>query len=307
MVRQFHGVPILYRNEDEWYELRRGGIGASDVAGILGISPYTSPFGVWVDKLGALDDDANEAMLIGKRFEAPILDEWESRSGLRAILRANLWMHPNYEWARATTDAIAAEHTDPLAVVEAKTDGSWGWDEIPIHYQAQGQWQMLVTGLGVAIFPVLHQGRRLEVYELEADKADQLYLFEKVKSFWFDHVVAEKAPPIDGAANRLLARIWPDHTEVEVEVDGSAVRKLAGVKAEIKRLEGEQEDLEAAIKLQLANAAVGLADGQVVCTWKTQTANRLDIKRLRAEKPDIAREFTSAGTNRVFRLTKGGS
>ena len=41
----------------EWLAWRRSGIGASDVAGILGISPWASPFTVWADKLGLLPDE----------------------------------------------------------------------------------------------------------------------------------------------------------------------------------------------------------------------------------------------------------
>lgn len=34
----------------EWLEWRRNGIGATDVAGILGVSPWASPWSVWADK-----------------------------------------------------------------------------------------------------------------------------------------------------------------------------------------------------------------------------------------------------------------
>ena len=43
-----------------------------------------------------------------------------------------------------------------------------------------------------------------------------------------------------------------------------------------------------------------------LATWKSQTSNRLDSTRLRAERPDIAAEYTKTTESRVLRLSKRG-
>mgnify|MGYP000308297088 CR=1 FL=1 len=44
----------------DWKLWRRGGLGASDLPAILGISPWASPFSVWADKCGLLPDEDDE-------------------------------------------------------------------------------------------------------------------------------------------------------------------------------------------------------------------------------------------------------
>ena len=38
-------------SREEWLEWRRGGLGGSDVAGVLGVSPWATPFSVWWSKV----------------------------------------------------------------------------------------------------------------------------------------------------------------------------------------------------------------------------------------------------------------
>ena len=45
------GIP-----EDEWLALRRTGIGGSDIAALLGMNRYTSPYELYLDKRGELPD-----------------------------------------------------------------------------------------------------------------------------------------------------------------------------------------------------------------------------------------------------------
>ena len=44
----------------DWLAWRRKGIGASDIAGILGISPWASPWSVWADWILSTFDDVDE-------------------------------------------------------------------------------------------------------------------------------------------------------------------------------------------------------------------------------------------------------
>lgn len=306
-----HAIQIPYQGEDEWLRLRREGIGASDIAGILGISPWTTPFSVWASKIGALPDDPNEEMDWGKLLEDIVLDRWERDSHLWAVARATLWQHPEHEWARCSLDALAAEApfdiarellVEPLAVVEAKTDGHWQWDEIPLHYRAQGQWQMLVTGLDRVIFPVLHQGRRFRVYELEADWEDQEALFKAAERFWTDYVQGNRSPDVEASDNQLLANVWPHHIDSERELDLKHVAALSRVRERIGRWEELKDLLEARLKATLGPAAIGTVSGEKAISWKTQKSRRIDATRLRAMRPDVAEEFTYEQESRVFRL-----
>lgn len=302
-----------FADRAEWLEARRGGIGSSDIAAIVGVSPWGTPWSVYVDKIGAapLDDEGTEAMAWGRILEDTILDQWQERTGLFAGFRQCLAVHPVHDWARVTVDAIAVESKMPdpgtapgLYPIEVKVSSDWRWDEIPLHYQAQGQWQMAVTGYDAVEFVVLHNARRLATYTLTADYDDQQALLAAAEKFWTEHVLAEVAPPVSGDDNRLLGEVYPQHDdEAAVEVEASLVSELVGIKAEQKALEGRRDEVEARIKEQLGEAAVGRDDdGQVVVTWKTQPANRFDSKRLKAEQPEIYRAYMPTDkTTRVLR------
>ena len=47
-------VSTLGMSREEWLEKRKGSIGGSDAAAILGISRFATPYTVWADKTGRL-------------------------------------------------------------------------------------------------------------------------------------------------------------------------------------------------------------------------------------------------------------
>ena len=56
----------------KWERARRGGIGGSDVAAIMGISKYRSPYEVWLEKTGRVepkDISGKQAVEWGNRLE----------------------------------------------------------------------------------------------------------------------------------------------------------------------------------------------------------------------------------------------
>lgn len=301
-----------FEDRASWLEARRGGIGSSDIAAIVGVSPWGTPWSVYVDKIGAvsLDDEGNEAMAWGRILEDTILDQWQQRTGLHAHHRQTLAVHKEHDWVRVTVDALASESSRPtileaaLYPLEVKVSSDWRWDEIPLHYQAQGQWSMLVTGFDQVEFVVLHNARRLETYTLKADYDDQQALLAAASDFWENHVLAEVPPPVSGDDNKALNLVYPWHEEEsEVPVEVELVKELVAIKAEQKLLESRRDDLEARIKEALKDAEIGVDDdGEKIVSWKTQSNNRFETSRLKAEQPDIYRAYMPTDkTTRVLR------
>ncbi len=195
----WHGIPIPFTNRNDWLEKRRAGIGASDVAGIVGLSPYSSPYSVWADKTKGLEKEETRAMHMGRMLEDVVVAEFETETGLYVGVRELLVRHPDYEWVMATVDGVAFEHPidgtwieaaadaaedravrdmlsrsldypgkvytpawtmAALGNVQLKTEALFGrWTRVPDHYETQVQWEMLATGLTQTWIPVLHGGR----------------------------------------------------------------------------------------------------------------------------------------------------
>jgi putative phage-type endonuclease len=281
----FTGIP-LPQNPDvdraAWLAARREGIGASDVAAILGVSPWGSAYQVWADKTGRTDPDdesrVNDAMRWGRLLENTILDAWAVRDGMQTIHRNGLFRSNTIDWMQTTVDGIVLadptswELADAAGLAEVKTDGYTEWDEIPVHYEIQGTWGMLTTGMTHTWFPVLHGGRKLRVYEMSIDRDLAARLVEEMDRFWTDHVLADTPPAAQGSDVGFLSRQFdydPDRT-VEASdriheawgelVDAVAVEKLATARV---------KDLKAEIQAFMEDADTLLdGEGKPLVTWR---------------------------------------
>ena len=212
-----------------WLEWRREGVGASDVAAILGISPWASPWTVWADKTGLLPPSPdNETFEFGRWAELMLGPWFTDKTNLYLIGQQARAEHPDQARHRTTLDGVVVEweavddlerHSDTpgllldhaLGTGEIKTDfNGTPWQAIPAHYQTQGQWQLHVTGLDRVWFIVLH-GRRMRTYTLERNQDDIDFMVDKVDDFWDRHVVTQSPPDIDSseATARALAAVYP--------------------------------------------------------------------------------------------------
>lgn len=277
--------PTAAEARADWLAWRRHGIGASDIAAIVGISPWASPWSVWADKLDLLPDEPEtEVMEAGRWLEAAIGPWFEHRTGLRVAGQQQRCQHRSDPIARCTVDGLVYDRpplaplngAEPISPLEIKVTGPGRrWDEIPEHYQAQGQWQMHVTDRDRVFFAVL-MGRRLDVHELTRDQGDIDYLAERAAAFWDDHVVPGDPPPIDDhdATARALAAVYPTATPgTAVDVDHIAGRLTdwAAAKESVKHAKALVDGAANEIKAALGDAEEGTVAGQRAVSWRSQT------------------------------------
>jgi putative phage-type endonuclease len=171
-------------SEAEWLEARRKGVTASEIAVIMGLSPYSSPYALYHQKLGILPADEDQAVFErGRVLEPYIAEKFAEAHPLLAVEGdgRRLYVHPGRPWQLATPDRLVYECThvgnqswDLAAVLETKTDagsdewGDEGTDEIPVHYRCQVLWQMDVTGVSRAYVSCLDPARwKIREYVIE--------------------------------------------------------------------------------------------------------------------------------------------
>lgn len=294
----------------QWLTDRRAGIGASDVAAILGLSPWASPYSVWADKVGItpLDGDPTEAMEFGLYAEAAIGPWYTARTGRRITGHQEVCIHPN-GWARCTIDGRDDE-ADAIVEIKTTSDSAAEWEaRIPVHYQCQAQWSMHVTGAHRVIFAVLHLafGRvQFRTYDLPRSSDDIALLVDVCGRFWHHHVIGLVPPDVDGhpATTRVLNDVAADPA-FSVDLDptaAAAVDQLRALKAEAKRIDAEITTAENVVKAALDTATTGFVGGRQAVTWKAQDRTTIDAAALRDAHPDIAAQFERTTTNRVLRL-----
>lgn len=278
--------------EAEWLAARREGITASEIAIVLGLSPYSSPFALYHAKRGdLLQEDSNE-MRIG-RFMEPLVCEMfaERYPGLYVHgTGRELYRHPDRPWEMATPDRLLYEAQaagephllhlpGPLATMDAKTAVSYdGWgedgtDEIPVHYRCQKLWQMGVMGTDVGYLACLFlHSRQLRVYELamdEAAQADLKLMREEAELFLEHYLRADVEPEVDWrpATAEALKRLHPDLEDRDVTISGDLAGRYREACADAKAAEQRKAGAENEIRHAIGSGRRALdADGQLVAT-----------------------------------------
>jgi putative phage-type endonuclease len=302
----------------DWLEWRKHGLGSSDAAAVAGMSPWRSPFQVWLQKTGQLEDDQeSEAMRWGTLLEPVIADEFERRSELRVVSRQLRIEDPTEPWRRATVDGVVVqdgEAWEPLGIYEGKTTSAMRWaldwsQGLPDHYALQVQHQLAVTGLAHAWVTCLIGGQNLRVLEVERDQRAIDLLLRMEREFWARVEGRLPPPAVDGSSltAAALREAFPSSQAgkvVALDDLSSDLTRLREARAAIKVAEAWASEAQNRLMAALGEAEVGLLEGREVVTWKAHQERRLDLEALREAEPELAERFTRASTVRPFRLKK---
>lgn len=298
-----------------WLERRRTGLGGSDIAGVLGLSPWASPWSVWADKCGLtpLESATSDAMEFGTRAEPMLRGYFEDRTGLTVYGEQREMTAEGAEWMRCTVDGFADDDGSPL-VVEFKTTSQsaeqWA-DGVPVHYQCQATWALAVTGLARVMFGVLHiaHGRPLfRVYTFDRDEEEISFVVDRCRRFWFEHVTTGIPPAVDGskattqAVSAVYAEPEPTTTVAADDATAGAVAELQALRARLAAMKETETELENRLRAAIGTAEALTVGDAVAVTWKAQTSSRLDATALRARLPRTAARFTTATSSRVLRI-----
>lgn len=193
-------------NREEWLELRKKGIGASDASSVVGVNPYKTNVQLWEEKAGRREPaDISDKPYVryGIEAERPLrelfaLDYPQYRV---SYCEFDMHYHPKYKFIFATLDGDLVEaETGRKGVYEGKTTEilrsmqyeNWK-DKIPDNYYIQVLHQLLATGYDFAILKAQlktdYNGEiRLNTRHYAIERADVLedmdYLLQKEIEFW---------------------------------------------------------------------------------------------------------------------------
>ena len=292
--------------EADWLEARRHGITASEIAVVMGLSPYSSPFALYHQKTGMLPgQDDSMAMALGRHLESFVADRFAERFPQFSIHGDGRALHAREDrpWQMATPDRLLAEgggwqQDGPglfsnqfpalTAVLECKTAGSYdGWgddgsDVIPVHYRCQVLWQMdvlgVTTGFVAALF--LHS-RQLRVYELTLDTLarSDLYLMRQAASEFLERIAYGDPPDIDWrpATTDALKHLHPSVDDVDVPVRRMPIIQYQAACKAYKAAEERKKLAENRLRQLLGN-------GHRIVSWHTgEVIARRDVYDLPAK------------------------
>lgn len=322
---------------DEWLSYRRRGIGGSDAAAVLGISPFQTGRDLYYDKLGivtANDEENWVAKRAGSLLEPLVAEIFEYRTGLKVQRRPFMYYHPLYPWMLADLDYVVELPNGGFAILECKTTNIFGkdlWqyngqDIVPLHYETQGRHYMAVTNLNRVYFCCYYTNSAEDaiIRCIDRDWSYEQELIMLEEDFWANHVKAQVLPPYiedngDLILQSIKRRYGPADSDappllLEQSLSGTILHYIdlreqkSKLSEKAKKIDNEMKRLKGLIVDQMGECCIATCSGRdsdYTVTYKPsyETAiSKKNLERLKSLHPDIYQEYAEKSEIRRFSI-----
>jgi putative phage-type endonuclease len=221
-------------------EFRRNHVGGSDIGIILGVSPYKTPYMLWLEKTGKVKpQERNDAMLRGQALESTARDCYIENTGI-SVTPKNFKYKP-WEVLTSSLDGISMDFkviyeakcpTNPILYLQAYEDKF-----IPEFYFAQCQTYLMVMSADVCDYHVYMNNNEHCIINIYPDKKYQENILIKAKEF--SNMVTTRTPP---------KRVDGDPFLNELNDARNIALELKEIKLKRKEYEEKEEKLEDKLK-----------------------------------------------------------
>lgn len=298
---------IRPKSREEWLEIRKSGIGSSEVATIVGLNPWETPYQLWRRKTG-LDEpkQENAAMRNGHHLEDAVSRMWNDATGREIIKRSAIdWIirdndRPYLQVSPDRTYWLSDDSraNDNKGILEIKTTRmKVDPEDLPKYWFAQVQYQLGVAGYTQGSLAWLSAGQGFDFGYQDLKLVPDFFewLIDSVSRFWTDNIVGGQEPSAVNVADVLIK--YNRHTGGKIiecsEEVFSAYQDLKVVKKELDALKERKESLEATLKMAFEDAEALSYGGDTIATWKApKPSNKFDDKAFVTEHPDLAAAYT---------------
>lgn len=173
----------------DWLLWRSGGIGASDVPSILGVSPYRNILDIYNDKINpSTEEKTSYIMELGNIMEP--------------IARANYEIITGYEFSACNVEHSEIKHyrcsldgfnKELNKVIEIKYCGKNFTEICPDKYYPQVQYQYAITNCVSLDLVQINDDKKINIIPIERNDEYIIDMLKKVDEFW--NCVVSKTPP----------------------------------------------------------------------------------------------------------------
>jgi putative phage-type endonuclease len=322
--------------EQEWKEIRRQGIGGSEAASVLGISPFTTARDLYYTKLGIPHEEPDESSWvqfeIGHLLENLVARIFHQKTGFPIFPANKMYKHSVHGFMSANLDYLTEDRDGP-AVLEIKTtnyyakDNWWqdGKEIVPAYYEAQGRHYMSVMDINRVYFCCLYGNSFNDVIIRQIDR-DMDYEAELVfheQNFWNNHILAQIPPPYTENGDLVLESVKrhyayanPGTPEILLNQDHAAplahYLELQQAKTELDRraraIDNRMKQIKGNLMDELGKgclATCNLGDTSYTITCKPSprtNINKDNLLLLKMQHPEIYEQFVTVSENRQFKV-----
>jgi predicted phage-related endonuclease len=255
------------------------GLGGSDIAAIVGLSPYSTAFDVYNSIIDGRDmTPSNERQKWGRRLERIIAEAYAEEEHVEVVWLDRTFAHPEREWQLMTPDFVIPARNAGADSKNVAVDQAWKWgepgtNEVPDEYAIQALWYIDGTSLSDWRLCPLIGGNKLVEYVISPDVETQGVLRDAAQQFLRDYVFSGKSPKPGGTGNTdswlkkrfakaatPMRKATPDEYELVMEYFAASQQE--------KEASAAKDAIKQQIQLAIGNAeGLLLPDGGKV-TWR---------------------------------------
>ena len=323
-------------SEEDWLGYRRQGIGGSDVAAIMGVSPFATLRDLYNDKCGNPDviqtEDNWVAKEVGHRLEDLVAKIFAYTTGYKVFAVRKLFRHPFHSFMQANVDFFVELPDGSIAILECKTTNynskeKWNDGAVPVNYEWQCRHYMAVMNLSCAYIACLYGNNENEfVYRrIDRDEVIEADMIEMEAHFWNEYVLGRIEPPYTESGDLVLESIRRHYGELDPTVDAVILPTSMAVKLEQyldlaaqKSLLSQQiKELDEQMKIAYAPIVdVMKTSCSAVCVFGSNTyevrnkpvfrtsISKDKLQKLEETHPDLYSEYTETTEGRRFSVKR---
>lgn len=289
--------------------VRTKGIGGSEIASILGMNQYSSPYKVWLEKTGRQENNVqNKFTDAGNILENAVSDFFVFKTNHRVIKASAVqktYVHPKYPFAIGTPDRrYIANSRVGKGVLECKTTQKM-YDDIDMAWFCQLQWYLGILGLSYGSVAWLERGLDFKYKEYEYDKEFFEYLIDSASTFWNDNVLKDIPPePLNVSDIEIMFRKHRDAVTIIASEELNDIHtKICVMRDTMKELKEQEEKLVDSVKMVMRDAEAVIYRETPLFTWKaSKDTTTFDKERFKEEHPALWDQYqkTVEGSRRFL-------
>lgn len=287
-----------------WERIRKSGIGGSDIAAIMGLSPYKSAFALYAEKHGdveAEDLSNNEYVYWGTALEQLVADRFCELTN-KKVRKCGTLQDENYEFMLANVDRLVVGEETGL---ECKTANGfkakdWDGDEVPDAYYCQCQWYMMITGFKKWYIACLIGGNHFVWKEIPRNDEFIAEMSTAAIIFW-NNLENNIAPEVDGsestteAVNKITEAIVGKDEIALGSSAGLFIQRYNELCATEKVVAEQKKQCQNSLLLMLNGSTCGTYMGYKVCNAAVKGKTTIDTKALKKDLPDVYEKYAKVG------------
>ncbi len=297
---------------DKQLQDRKNYIGGSEVAAILGMSPYVSTHALYRQKLGETPSfEGNKHTRAGSIMEPSILAFYNSETDVKLQPLSDDELeriHPVYPYMRGHLDGIDIKG----GVIECKNVGSfaakeWGCPDklnVPDSHLVQLMYYCAITDAPYGKIVAYFGGSDMRVYHYERQATLEKEVIERVKNFWENHILT-KVPPSPSTLQDVLS-YWPTKVgKIKVAQDQlhDNLYSLKKVRDQKKELCDQEEKLLVAIwkDVEDADTITDPVNDVIACAKNIETL-RFNVDDFKKDHDGLYKKYLKSSAHKTLRI-----